>query len=73
MGATGFRLVRMDQRLEKEKSRRCRMSSQPTVYYASDDPSQSVLQRKGDINGVIIFLILELICAGLIYFDYQQW
>jgi hypothetical protein len=49
------------------------LGSQQTVYYDPNDPSQSVLERKWDLNGVIFFLILELIGAGLIYLEYQQW
>lgn len=49
------------------------LGSQPTIYYAPDDPSKSVLERKWDPNDVIFFLVLELVGAGLIYLDYQQW
>ena len=49
------------------------LGSQPTVYYDPEDPAQSVLERKWNSTNTILFLILELIGAVLIYLDFQYW
>ncbi len=45
--------------------------SQQTVYYDPDDPSQSVLEQKYNTNNAIMFLILVILGAAMIYVQYN--
>jgi len=65
---TGFQTRR---KAEKQLAR-FPMGGKTTIYYDPNDPRQAVLERKFDITGAILVVILGLAGLAMIVFSYVQ-